>query len=808
MIKSNFKKIKASFTDQTQSDEDGLQAILPSEFAAATFAHLMAGGATAMQDSSQAQSSPVQASPVAGPASFLSGASEMAVTIAPIAKAAVVGGTIPVQPLRSFYTAADLPQDSLFAAQWHLLNTGQNGGTKGVDLDVVPVWKAGYTGKGISIGVFDTAMDIRHIDLAANIDMSKKIVAANGSYVDPTIVGASDQHATSVAGLIAAARNGTGVVGVAYDAKITPVDIFGADQTYSWQSIWQQNKFDVTNHSWGFTAAFAVSQLDAGAQYWVLNGFKTGADLGRGGLGTIETVAAGNYRQNGLTTETNGLTMDRHAVVVGATDNKGWVTYYSNGGASLLVNAPSSGGTAGIVTDDVTGALGYNNTSFTQAFGGTSAATPEVAGVEALILQANRGLGWRDVQDILALTARHSGSAVNDVAHGYELDTWAFNHATTWNGGGMHFSNDYGFGLVDARAAVALAKTWSIAFPTAHTSANELVATASASGAWDVGHARTNTLTFNIAAHQAVEEMVIDLTDLKASYSGHLIVDLISPSGTVSNLLDRNGGASAITAGWELMSREFRGEDSYGTWNLRITDTTASDTGSLTKATLKAYGSAITDKSIFVFTDEFVQYVTPERSKIAYTAGPATIDAAPISGDMVLNLLTGIGSIDGKAITVAAGTLVKTVIGGDGNNTLTANNSGDKLIGGLGSDKLVGGSGADILDGWGGSNILTGGAGADKFGLHASGFNAVSDFVSGVDKFLVAALEFGGAIAKGVTASSFVYGTSSTHVAGGGFVYDNAQSLLLWDKDGASALTQIATIDNHVKLAASDFLLV
>ena len=360
------------------------------------------------------------------------------------------------------------------------------------------------------------------------------------------------------------------------------------------------------------------------------------------------------------------------------------------------------------------------------------------------MLQANRGLGWRDVQDILALTARHSGSAVNDIKHGYELDTWAFNHATTWNGGGMHFSNDYGFGLVDARAAVALAKTWSIAFPTAHTSANELVATASVSGAWDVGHARTNTLTFKMTAHQAVEEMVIDLTDLRSSYGGHLIVDLISPTGTVSNLLDRNGGAAAITAGWELMSREFRGEDSYGTWSLRITDTTATDTGSLTKATLKAYGSAIADNSVFVFTDEFVQYATPERSKIAYTAGPATIDAAPISGDMVLNLLTGIGSIDGKAISIAAGTLVKTVIGGDGNNTLTGNNSGDKLIGGLGSDKLVGGSGADVLDGWGGSNILTGGAGADKFGLHAAGFNAVSDFVSGVDKFLVAALEFGG----------------------------------------------------------------
>jgi subtilisin-like proprotein convertase family protein len=765
-------------------------------------------GASVVRQTGSGQNAPGVAGEVvqSSGGAFAGAGFEALATIAVAPKpAAIVGGTTPVQPLRSFYGAADLPTDSLFAAQWHLLNTGQNGGTKGVDLDVLGAWKKGFTGKGISVGVFDTAMDVKHTDLAPNIDMSKVIVAG-GVYVDPTVLTASDQHATAVAGLIAAARNGSGTVGVAYDSKITPVDIFGNNQTYAWQSLWQQNKFDVTNHSWGFTQAFAVSQLDAGAQYWVLSGFKTGADTGRGGLGTIETVAAGNFRQNGLTAETNGLTIDRHAVVVGATDNKGYVTYYSNPGASLLVNAPSSGGTAGIVTDDVTGALGYNSTNFTQAFGGTSAATPEVAGVEALILQANAKLGWRDVQDILAITARHTGSAVNDVAHGYELDTWAFNHATTWNAGGYHFSNDYGFGLVDARAAVALAQTWSLAFPTAHTSANELLASASVSGSWDVGHARTNTLSFTIGAHQSIESMVVDLTDLKASYGGHLIVDLISPTGTVSNLLNQSGGATAITAGWELMSREFRGEDAYGTWQLRITDTTASDTGSLTKATLKAYGGAVTDNSVFFFTDEFIQYATA-TSKVAYSGGPATINAAPISGDMVLNLLTGAGTIDGKAITVAAGTVVQTVIGGDGNNTVVGNNAGDRLYGGLGTDVLTGGTGADLLDGRGGSNTLTGGAGADKFALHLGAFSAITDFALNVDKILVSAAEFGGALLDGLQTKDFVYGTGTTHVSGGGFVYDAGTSVLWWDKDGKSALTQLAHVDNHVKLTFNDLLL-
>jgi hypothetical protein len=43
---------------------------------------------------------------------------------------------------------------------------------------------------------------------------------------------------------------------------------------------------------------------------------------------------------------------------------------------------------------------------------------------------------------------------------GSERYLWQFNAADTWNGGGLHFSNDYGYGLVDALAAVRLAETW------------------------------------------------------------------------------------------------------------------------------------------------------------------------------------------------------------------------------------------------------------------------------------------------------------------------------------------------------------
>ena len=42
------------------------------------------------------------------------------------------------------------------------------------------------------------------------------------------------------------------------------------------------------------------------------------------------------------------------------------------------------------------------------------------------------------------------------------LRPWQVNGATNWNNGGMHFSHDYGFGLIDAFAAVKLADSWNL----------------------------------------------------------------------------------------------------------------------------------------------------------------------------------------------------------------------------------------------------------------------------------------------------------------------------------------------------------
>ncbi|QLQ17487.1 MAG: S8 family serine peptidase [Exiguobacterium profundum] len=143
------------------------------------------------------------------------------------------------------------------------------------------------------------------------------------------------------------------------------------------------------------------------------------------------------------------------------------------------------------MTTDRTGNSGYNATGdsdplgvdYTSTFGGTSAATPTVSGVVALMLDANEGLGWRDVADILAMSASLTGSAYGGAGTGFEVGSWQSGGTNSWNGGGSAFHLSYGYGMVNAFAAVRMAEAWLVMHDgVAQTSANELRVTAAMSG--------------------------------------------------------------------------------------------------------------------------------------------------------------------------------------------------------------------------------------------------------------------------------------------------------------------------------------
>ena len=82
------------------------------------------------------------------------------------------------------------------------------------DLNVEAVHRQGIKGQGVNVMVLDDGLDINHIDLKANVDTSMTWNFQTNT-TDPTPTGIDEAHGTNVAGMIAAAQNGIGVMGIA-----------------------------------------------------------------------------------------------------------------------------------------------------------------------------------------------------------------------------------------------------------------------------------------------------------------------------------------------------------------------------------------------------------------------------------------------------------------------------------------------------------------------------------------------------------------------------------------------------------------
>jgi Ca2+-binding RTX toxin-like protein/subtilisin-like proprotein convertase family protein len=635
-----------------------------------------------------------------------------------------------------------IPTDPLFGLQWFLRNTGQAGGTVGIDINVLTAWND-YNGAGVRIGIYDDGVQVTHPDLQANYLASLQPIIGGTAHLG-TPTQASDNHGTPVAGLIVASGNNSiGVVGVAYGASFGTGRFLGADNATSEALLNAMNIYDVVNHSWGSTRNwFGDGPLPGG--------FQNAVDTGRGGLGTIMVKSAGNERTAG-----NGEPVGRDAndsiynsgrynIIVGAINNTGDVAEYSSPSANLLVSAPAGPTATGLnqdISTDRTGTDGYNNGSGTPngepdyaAFNGTSAAAPVTSGVVALILQANPGLGWRDVQDILAYSARQVGSAMNAAPIASESDTWTFNRAGNWNGGGLHYSNDYGYGLVDATTAVRLAENWLASGGTAQRSNNEVTATANIAQTMQAipnNNGNVLTYTVNLTAAMTIQQMALSL-QLNHTAVGDLRIELTSPTGAVSNIWLGTNAGTAIDTTWSFGSQEFRGEAVAGTWTITIRDSGGLGAGSVGNISLTAFGSTRTADDHYIYTPEFATYGNAGgRNMLTDTGGIDVLDAGSILSASSLDLRAGNAStLAGQTLTIAAGTIIENAYTGDGNDTITGNDTAnlirsgrgnDSINAGLGNDSLFGGAGDDTLDGGAGTDSLVGGVGNDVYGVDNAG---------------------------------------------------------------------------------------
>lgn len=484
--------------------------------------------------------------------------------------------------------------DPLYSRQWHLKNTGQESALPGTDINVESVWQQGNEGQGVAVAVVDDGLELAHEDLRDRVMPGQSLnLAANGLPAnDPSPQSDSDDHGTAVAGLIAASRNTLGGRGVAPRASLLAANLLAAppsDHTEATALLHGQQVVAISNNSWG------SSDEDSELSY---NGplaraaITQGATSGRGGLGIVYLFAAGNgavRQQPDYTVMTTGQrsvydAYNNHPFIinVGALRADGTPSEYSEPGANVLVSAPSDSyilNLPGLYTTALTGSylgMSYLGQYWTYGnyrpdFGGTSGATPIVAGVVALMLSARPQLSWRDVRWILATTARpvnnspESGSAA--------MGRGIYSHKT-------------GFGLVDAQAAVNQALSHS-PLPPMKTCTLDMVGASNAAAPDGNGEVQisVNTGSCDITRLETAE-LVLSAT----ANPGSSTIMLSSPQARVSTLatphscFSRNAAdyyvatsCSVKYTDWRFQSVRHMGENPAGDWTLRLSGLNAGD---------------------------------------------------------------------------------------------------------------------------------------------------------------------------------------------------------------------------------------
>lgn len=320
--------------------------------------------------------------------------------------------------------AASFNPNPLYSHQYYLKNTGQYAGAAGIDLNIESAWNIA-TGKSVTIAILDTGVDLNHEDLKDNLQQGYTLGNPTGYGAPQNWYKDDKAHGTACAGIIGAVDNSIGLKGVAFDSKMIPVNIFpyqrdgstpgfGTEHSAIAKAIkWAcDNNAKIISCSWSTSA----SNVIANAINYAIS------------KNIVVVASSGNTPTSSVGGPVDFPASMDNVIAVGAVDAYGKVCNFSNRGKELDVVAFGSL----ITTTDVSGALGYTSSDYFDLFAGTSAACPQVAGVVALMLEANPSLSAKSVMDILHATSRDLGEEGRD-------DT-------------------YGYGLIDAHAAVISAK--------------------------------------------------------------------------------------------------------------------------------------------------------------------------------------------------------------------------------------------------------------------------------------------------------------------------------------------------------------
>ncbi len=380
--------------------------------------------------------------------------------------------------------------DPLLGSQWHLANTGQNGGKQKADANVIAAWQT-TKGDGITIAVIDPdGVQRDHEDLRPNRFINQNDFESPPNGQDDDGNGFRDDwsgwnfdqntnnpatsrpHGTSAAGVAAAAcGNNLGGCGAAPQAKILSIaQGRGVEDDARAFEYAVAMGADIVSNSWGYPLGSLQRPTDA-----VEEAIAFAAQSGRNGKGAIIVFAMTNEKVNNFTGPTPDISSLDSVIAVGRSTNLDqWGESGFGEGMELLAPTQSAvgdedfgclpdelKGTLEITTTDLMDNVGYNrgtpkgcscnpavdeihaSPNYTACFGGTSSATPLVAGVAALVLSVNPALTRQEVYSILV----DSAEKIDMFDAQYQADSQ-----------GRLYSPTHGFGRVNAAKAVELAK--------------------------------------------------------------------------------------------------------------------------------------------------------------------------------------------------------------------------------------------------------------------------------------------------------------------------------------------------------------
>ncbi len=501
--------------------------------------------------------------------------------------------------VRRLQRFAFIPGDTLFAKQWHLSSPAAAADLAlGAGIFAPEAWEITRGSRDVVIAVADDGFDVTHPDFQGPGKivgrLNARLSANHVVFDDDVLPKAGDYHGTPCAGVALAEINGQGTVGVAPGCAFLAVRFpLSFDDDAMIQLFDRISRdADVVSCSWGYGPGdVPMSQAFSAA---VARLTRTG---GRRGKGLVICVAAGNnncpvrdlantrtYRflDEAGTVQSYEGPVDRwlaghpDVITVSACTSLKTRSCYSSWGHEISVCAPTDNWDdlrqvtphgRSVVTIDNEG-FGRRSdftpgSRYTDAFGGTSSATPTVAGVCGLVLSRNPGLSASDVKRMLQDTADRDLTIESETA---------VNERGDFTDG---FSLWFGHGKVNALRAVTAAAPSEAALVDQTARRSMSIP--------DDGTPISSKLVVDRDGNVADIRIAVDVTH---SFIGDLRIDVTAPDGTAVTLHDHTGGATddlrkVYTVAELPALRAFVGKRLRGTWALRVVDTWSFDVGRL-----------------------------------------------------------------------------------------------------------------------------------------------------------------------------------------------------------------------------------